>query len=210
MRTHQAPFGVLPRPLAGRSIASESQIPTKGFSSSSHEQRPGSAIPSCRSCPLKVIAKNRRHGGVRSHRTPPILNFPPCVFISARKHPVFAKLRTHEIGFPVLSRHIHSENRDFLGIFPKTTCRSMYASVSDPQPWFSGRSARKTSLTVLLQNRCTGAKSRNHSRVGTRCAERPAHSPGLFAKFLVLRLRCRRNDISFRDTFRNIFASCEW
>lgn len=144
------------------------------------------ALPSCRSCLSKLTAKNRRHGPVRSHRTPPILDsflhrrpvkkgrkrkirgewaaHPPRnrlilsptlpLFVTfARKSNVLPKLGAIEIRFPAFPLQIHPENSGFLRFFSKTTCRSMYASSSDP--------ADPVRRTIRTQNflNCSSPKS---------------------------------------------------
>ncbi len=71
----------------------------------------------------------------------------------ARKAPVLPKLGATEIRLPDFSLRIHPENSDFLRLFSKTTCRSMYASSSDP--------ADPVRRTIRTQNflNCSSPKS---------------------------------------------------
>ena len=77
----------------------------------------------------------------------------PLFVTFARKAPVLPKLGATEIRLPDFSLRIHPENSDFLRLFSKTTCRSMYASSSDP--------ADPVRRTIRTQNflNCSSPKS---------------------------------------------------
>lgn len=94
-----------------------------------------------------------RMGSPPTQKPPDSLPTLPLFVTFARKSPVLPKFGALEIRLPAFFLQVHPENSDFLRIFWKTTCWSMYASSSDPTD-----PVRRTIRTQNFLN-CSSPKS---------------------------------------------------